>query len=119
MKWPASRPERAKTEKNRGETPPPVFTAMFIIPDTVPEYLPPTSMGTAQDGPMVHSRKNMAAVKQYTAVEASAVNAAGTMNTTQPNMPVMAPAPPGNLVLPVFFKSQTGSRPPTASPTPP
>src|SRR5260370_1259178 len=119
IRGPAHGRNGAKTRKPNGESAPPMFPAMFIIPDTVPEYLPPTSMGTAQDGPMVHSRKNMAAVKQYTAVEASAVNAAGTMNTTQPNMPVMAPAPPGNLVLPVFFKSQTGSRPPTASPTPP
>src|ERR1700730_4755751 len=61
-------PNWAKTPKTKGESAPPMFPAMFIIPDTVPEYLPPTSMGTAQDGPMGHSRKNMAAVKQYTAV---------------------------------------------------
>lgn len=37
---------------------------MFIIPDTVPEYSPPMSMGTAQDGPMIVSRKNIAPVRQ-------------------------------------------------------
>src|SRR3984893_7050330 len=64
MNGAAHEPNWAKTPKTNGESAPPMFPAMFIIPDTVPEYLPPTSMGTAQDGPMVHSRKNMAAVKQ-------------------------------------------------------
>src|SRR5258707_1339198 len=68
MNGAAHEPSWAKTPKTNGKSAPPMFPAMFIIPDTVPEYLPPTSMGTAQDGPMVHSRKNMAAVKQYTAV---------------------------------------------------
>ena len=35
-----------------------------VPPETVPEYLPPASIGTAQEGPIVHSRKNMEAVKQ-------------------------------------------------------
>ena len=47
---------------------PPKLPAMFIMPDTVPEYLPPVSIGTDQDGPMVHSRKNIAAVRQKTAI---------------------------------------------------
>jgi len=64
MNGAAHEPNWAKTPKTKGESAPPMFPAMFIIPDTVPEYLPPTSMGTAQDGPMVHSRKNMATVKQ-------------------------------------------------------
>src|SRR5476649_1269505 len=57
-------PNWTKTPKTIGDSAPPMFPAMFIIPDTVPECSPPTSMGTAQEGPMVHSRKNMAAVKQ-------------------------------------------------------
>src|SRR5262252_9170360 len=54
-------PNWTKKPNTKGDSAPPMFPAMFIIPDTVPEYLPPTSMGTAQEGPMVHSRKNMAA----------------------------------------------------------
>ena len=54
----------AKTPKTKGDSAPPKLPAMFIIPDTVPEYLPPQSMGTAQEGPIVHSRKNMAAVRE-------------------------------------------------------
>ena len=60
-------PTWTRNPKTIGESAPPKFPAMFIIPDTVPEYLPPTSIGTDQDGPMVHSRKNRAAVRQYTA----------------------------------------------------
>jgi hypothetical protein len=44
--------------------------AMFITPDTVPLYSPPTSMGTAQAGLMTSSRKNNDAVKQNIAVQA-------------------------------------------------
>src|SRR5215472_16209416 len=50
-----------------GDSAPPILPAMFIMPDTVPEYLPPVSIGTAQDGPMVHSRKNIDAVRHHTA----------------------------------------------------
>src|ERR1700730_12444072 len=119
MNGAAHEPNWAKTPKTNGESAPPMFPAMFIIPDTVPEYLSPTSRGTARAVRMVHSRKNMAPVKKYRAMYASAVNAAGTMNTTQPNMPVMATARRANLVLPVFFKSQSVARPPTVSPTTP
>jgi hypothetical protein len=61
-------PNWTKTPKTIGDSAPPMFPAIFIMPDTVPECSPPISMGTAQEGPIVHSRKNMAAVKQYTAV---------------------------------------------------
>src|SRR5579872_3921418 len=47
-----------------GESAPPILPAMFIMPETVPEYLPPASIGTAQEGPIVHSRKNIDAVRQ-------------------------------------------------------
>src|ERR1700693_1636897 len=47
-----------------GESAPTNWPPMFIMPDTVPENSPPMSMGTAQAGPMVISRKNMAAVRQ-------------------------------------------------------
>src|SRR6516225_6391630 len=58
----------ARKPNTSGDSAPPKFPAMFIMPDTVPEYFPPTSMGTAHEGPMVHSRKNIATVRQYTAV---------------------------------------------------
>src|SRR5260370_39930402 len=62
----------AKNPNTKGDSAPPILPAMFIIPDTVPEYLPPQSMGTAHAGPIVHSRKNMAAAGMtedaYTAV---------------------------------------------------
>jgi hypothetical protein len=35
--------------KTIGDSAPPMFPAMFIIPDTVPEFLLPTSIGTAQE----------------------------------------------------------------------
>src|SRR5215471_14753154 len=76
-------PYWARTPNTNGDIAPPKLPAIFIIPDTVPEYLPPVSMGTAQDGPIVHSRKNMAPVRHHTAVYGSSVSAAGTMNTAQ------------------------------------
>ena len=57
-------PYCTRNPNTKGDNAPPMLPAMFIMPDTVPEYLPPTSIGTAQEGPMVHSRKNSAAVKQ-------------------------------------------------------
>ena len=50
--------------KTVGESAPTNWPPMFIMPETVPENSPPTSMGTAQAGPMVISRKNIAAVRQ-------------------------------------------------------
>ena len=59
---------RANLDQNApntiGEMAPPKLPAMFIIPDTVPEYLPPVSIGTAHDGPIVNSRKNIEMVRQ-------------------------------------------------------
>src|SRR5690242_15999354 len=57
-------PYCTSTPNTKGDSAPPILPAMFIMPDTVPEYLPPTSIGTDQDGPMVHSRKNIDAVRQ-------------------------------------------------------
>ena len=56
-------PPWARKPNTIGDSAPPKLPAMFIMPDTVPEYLPPVSIGTAQDGPMVHSRKNIEAVR--------------------------------------------------------
>src|SRR5690348_11221388 len=57
-------PSCTRKPKTSGDKAPPMFPAMFITPDTVPEYLPPTCIGTAHDGPIVHSRKNIAPVRQ-------------------------------------------------------
>src|SRR5262249_17118057 len=91
----------ARTPNTIGDSAPPILPAMFIMPDTVPEYLPPVSIGTAQDGPIVHSRKNIEAVRHHTAVKAFSVKAAGTMNTPQPSRPVMATGRRPILALPL------------------
>ena len=88
-----------------GESAPPIFPAMFIIQETVPEYSPPTSIGTAHDGPIVHSRKKSAAVRQYTAVKGLCAIAAGTINATQPSRPTMATIRRENLVFPALNKN--------------
>jgi len=51
--------ERAKTPKTNGEGALSIFPTMFIIPDTIPEYLPPTSMG---DRP---SRRNCSSLGRF------------------------------------------------------
>ena len=92
---------------------------MFIIPETVPEYSPPMSMGTAHDGPMIVSRKNIAPVKQYTAMRGLAVSAAGRMQLPHPSIPMMATERRANLTLPVLTNRKSVNQPPTASPTTP
>src|SRR6266566_3438836 len=57
-------PNCTKKPNTIGDSAPPILPAMFIMPETVPEYLPPVSIGTAHDGPMVHSKKNIEAVRQ-------------------------------------------------------
>src|ERR1700674_3290673 len=58
-----------------GESAPTNCPPMFIIPDTVPENSPPISIGTAHAGPMVISRKNIAAVREQSAARGLADNA--------------------------------------------
>src|SRR5437879_12751515 len=70
-------PRATRIPNTVGDSAPPICPTMFIIPETVPEYSPPMSMGTAHDGPMIVSRKNIAPVKQYTAMRGLAVSAAG------------------------------------------
>jgi hypothetical protein len=57
-------PRATRIPNTVGDSAPPICPPMFIIPDTVPEYSPPMSIGTAQDGPMIVSRKNIAAARQ-------------------------------------------------------
>src|SRR5579883_1834804 len=96
-----------------------MFPAMFITPDTVPEYLPPTCIGTDHDGQMVHSRKNSTAVKQPIAVYALLVIAAGMIDMAQPNKPTIATERCASLELPVLTSSQSVATPPNVSPTTP
>src|ERR1700721_3099652 len=56
---------------------PPTAPTMFITPVTVPLNWPPTSMGTAQAGPITHSRKKKEAAKHTIELILFAVNAAG------------------------------------------
>lgn len=43
-------PNWTGTQKTIGDGAPPMFAAMFIMPETVPETSPPISMGTAGTG---------------------------------------------------------------------
>src|ERR1700674_1740476 len=66
-----------RTPKTIGDMDAAKLPAMFITPDTVPLYSPPTSIGTAHAGLITNSRKNSEAVKQRIAVHAEWAIAAG------------------------------------------
>src|SRR5579864_9139181 len=76
--------------------------AMFITPDTVPLYSPPTSMGTAQAGLITSSKKNSDAVKHRIAVQAECVRAAGIRQIPEASIAGAATMRRANLSLPVF-----------------
>src|ERR1700730_15353823 len=50
-------PPATRIPNTVGDSAPPICPLMFIIPDTVPEYSPPMSIGTAQDGPMIEEKQ--------------------------------------------------------------
>src|ERR1700674_2706083 len=93
--------------------------AIFITPDTVPLYAPPTSMGTAQAGLITNSRKNSEAVKQRIAVHAEWAMAAGIRQAPETSMAGAATIRRANLSLPVFLYTASVRVPPTMSPTMP
>src|SRR4029077_2896115 len=66
-----------RTPKTIGDMDAAKLPAMFITPDTVPLYSPPTSIGTAHAGLITNSRKNSEAVKERIAVHAEWAMAAG------------------------------------------
>src|SRR5271170_6716959 len=77
-------PRSAKIPKTVGDSAPPICPTIFIIPETVPEYSPPMSMGTAHDGPMTVSRKNIAPVRDHIATWGLFVSAAGKVKLPHP-----------------------------------
>jgi hypothetical protein len=89
--------------KIRGETEAARLPAIFITPDTVPLYSPPTSMGTAQAGLITNSRKNSDPVKQKIAVPACCVTAAGIKQAAEPSIAGAATTRRANFSLPVFL----------------
>src|SRR5258708_31501392 len=111
------KPRWAKKPKITGETDAVNAPAMFITPVTVPLYSPPTSMGTAQAGPITISRKNSDAVKQMTAVDAAWLVAAGIRHAAEASMHGAATMRRANLSFPVFLYTLPVNHPPAISPT--
>src|SRR5215471_12238094 len=110
-------PVRCQTAaKMIGESPPAKLPNMFIMPDTVPEYSPPTSITTAQAGPIFISRKNAATLSKITASTGLPVAAPGTRKTAV-NAIAAAPTPlRDSLKFPVRLPMSSQSHPPTVSP---
>jgi hypothetical protein len=92
-----------RSPKIIGETEAARLPAIFIIPETVPLYSPPTSMGTAQAGLITNSRKNSDAVKQSTAIHARPVMAAGIRQRPDTSIAGAATIRRANLSLPVLL----------------
>src|SRR5262249_13964198 len=100
-----------------GERPPAKLPNMFIIPDTVPAYSPPTSITTAQAGPMFISRKNAATLSRTTASSGLPVAAPGIRKTAVRTI-AAAPTPHReSLRLPVLLPTSSQSHPPAVSPS--
>src|SRR5260370_1922338 len=86
-------PRCTRTPKTIGDMDAAKLPAMFITPETVPLYSPPTSMGTAHAGLITNSRKNSEAVKHRIAVHAEWAIAAGIRQAPQASIPRAAPTP--------------------------
>ncbi len=89
---------------------------MFIMPVTVPLNWPPTSMGTAQAGPMTNSRKKNEMARNSTEAKALCVIAAGITKTPASRKPGAATMRRANLASPVRLKKRSLSEPPVTSP---
>src|ERR1700680_945742 len=92
-----------RTPKTIGDKDAAKLPAMFITPDTVPLYSPPTSMGTAHAGLITSSKKNSEAVRHRIAVQAECVMAAGSRQAPETSMAGAATTRRANLSLPVFL----------------
>src|SRR6202049_1599645 len=108
-----------RTPKTMGDMDAAKLPAMFITPDTVPLYSPPTSIGTAHAGLITNSRKNREAVKQRIAVHAEWAIAAGIRQAPEASIAGAATTRRANLSLPVFLYTVSVRVPPTMSPTMP
>src|ERR1700736_6415019 len=90
--------------------------AMFITPDTVPLYPPPTSIGTAHAGLITNSKKNSEAVKHRIAVHAEWAIAAGIRQAPEVSIAGAATTRRGELRPPLFLYTDAVRVPPTMSP---
>src|SRR5258708_23113622 len=88
-----------RTPKTIGDMDAAKLPAMFITPDTVPLYSPPTSIGTAHAGLITNSRKNSEAGKQRIAVPAEWAIAAGIRQAPEASMAGAATTEPARLRL--------------------
>src|SRR5258708_3571346 len=108
-----------RTPKTIGDMDGAKLPAMFITPDTVPLYSPPTSIGTAHAGLTTNSRKNREAVKQRIAVHAEWAIAAGIRQAPEASIARSATTRRANLSLPRFPYQPAATVSPATSPTPP
>src|SRR5258707_192667 len=92
-----------RTPKTIGDMDAAKLPAMFITPDTVPLYSPPTSIGTAHAGLTTNSRKNREAVKQRIAVHAEWAIAAGIRQAPEASIAGAATTRRGDFSFPVFL----------------
>src|ERR1700723_3897079 len=110
-------PLSPRAPKKRGDRDPAKLPAIFITPQTVPLYSPPTSIGTAQAGLITSSRKNSDAVKHKIAGHGECAVAAGIKQTPEASMAGAATIRRANLSLPVLRNTLSVRVPTTISPT--
>src|SRR5258708_28482668 len=111
------KPLRPRTPKIIGDMDAAKLPAMFITPETVPLYSPPTSMGTAHAGLITNSRKNREAVKHRIAVHAEWAIAAGIRQAPEASIAGAATTRRHDMTLPVFLYTASGRVSPAMSPT--
>src|ERR1700722_6496954 len=107
----------ASTPKIIGDIEAARLPAIFITPDTVPLYSPPTSIGTAHAGLKTNPRKKREAVKQRIAGHAEWAIDAGIRHAPEISIAGAATTRRENLSLPVFLYIASVRVPPTMSPT--
>src|ERR1700737_4610878 len=108
-----------RTPKTIGDMDAAKLPAMFITPDTVPLYSPPTSIGTAHAGLITNSRKNSEAVRQKMALHAEWATPAGIRQAPEASIAGAATTRRANLSLPVLRYTVSVRVPPAMSPTMP
>src|SRR5258708_36881160 len=102
------KPLRPRTPKIIGDMGAAKLPAMFISPETVPLYSPPTSIGTAHAGLITNSRKNREAVKQRIAVHAEWAIAAGIRQAPEASIAGAASTRRANLSFSASLSPRAG-----------
>src|SRR6202022_4556873 len=102
-----------RTPKTMGDMDAAKLPAMFITPDTVPLYSPPTSIGTPHAGLITNSRKNGEAVKPRIAVHAEWAIAAGIRQAPEASIAGAATTRRADLGLPGLWEPGVGRVSPT------